>query len=373
MVTQKNREKLLALARQTYRDHADYNFAKWCYDDGCILTAAMQFYEISGDARLKEHVIEYMNRYVAPDGAIRSYVRKDQKLDDLASGRPLLFAWEHTGEERYKKAVEELRGQLADQPRTWEESFWHKRIYPDQVWLDGLFMAQPFYMACDVRFEGGKHIGDIIRQFQTVRDRMYEEKTRLFYHGYDASRKAFWADPETGCSANFWLRAIGWFMIACVDTVEEAGNELREQLELVAEIYRTCLEGLLPYRDPVTGLFYQVVDRGDLPGNYLESSGTAMIAASVLKACRLGILSDSRYRQIGESILNDLAEQKLAERDGRVTLSDNCRVAGLGPENNRRRDGTADYYLSEPVVADDRKGIAAVLMAYAQLLRLERE
>ncbi len=369
MLKQQNADKLEKYINDFYSDLSKMRLDKWNYEDACILNAAIQLYRAKGEDRFKNFVLEYLDSYIDKDGNILHYKQEDYKLDDVPHGRALIFAYEQTGDVRYQKAIAVLMQHLADQPRIPAGNFWHKKIYPNQVWLDGLYMAQPFYMAYETKYNKNAHYVDICNQFQLVLDRMYDEEKGLFYHGYDDSKAIFWADKETGCSANFWLRAMGWFMVACVDTMEEMDRKEYDSFRQIMDIYRVAAHGVLKYRDRESGLFYQVVDRADVEGNYLETSGSAMVAASVLKACRMKVLLPEKYQGVGENILECIIEQKLVETDGTLHLEDNCAVAGLGPDEGRR-DGSVEYYLSEPVIEDDKKGMAALFMAYAQYLQL---
>lgn len=362
-----NEEKLEQYIAEFYQDLSRVRTDKWNYEDGCLLIAAIQLYEATGNIRFRDFVVEYIGEYVTGEGEILHYKKEDYKLDDVNPGRAVLFAYEQTGEERFRKAMELLMSHLREQPRTKAGNFWHKKIYPNQVWLDGLFMAQPFYMAHNTKFGGKDQYVDICGQFQVVREKMLNQEKGLYYHGYDESRSIFWANQETGCSANFWLRAMGWYLVSLVDTMEEMDGRVYDHFRQLADIYKEALAGILRYQDPVSGLFFQVVDHGELQGNYLESSGSAMVAASVLKACRLKVLLEEKYRPLGEGILDSLIERKLV--DGH--LMDSCSVAGLGPKEGRR-DGSIEYYLSEPIKADDGKGVAATFMAYAQYLKLRQ-
>lgn len=351
-----------------YRDLSRVNLKKWNYEDGCILIAAIQLYQATGKGLFKSFVLAYLEQFIGSDGTVCSYAQSDYNLDHIAPGRALLFAYEQTGNPKYKAAADRLWEQLAGQPRTRAGNFWHKRIYPHQVWLDGLFMAQPFYMAYDTVFGRKNHYSDIVRQFANVRELMFDQKAQLYYHGYDETRSVFWADTATGCSPNFWLRAIAWYHMALVDTLHVMSQEVFEDYMQLASLYKEGIRGLLQYQDPESGLFYQLVDHKDTVGNYLETSGSAMIAASILKACNLRVLLREKYWKTGEEILSALLARKLAESDGRLMLKDTCQVAGLGPADNHRRDGSIAYYLSEPVKTDDNKGVAALFMAYAQYL-----
>lgn len=370
-----NKEKTDRIERYTrnfYKDLSKVRFNKWNYEDGCILSAAINMYRATGDEMYRDFVLKYMDAYVTQDGNILNYKPEDYNLDNIAPGRALIFAYDQTGEERFYKAVELLLSQLSKQPRTCEGNFWHKKIYPNQVWLDGLFMAQPFYIACDTRFGKKGAYLDICKQFQLVQDKMFNEEKGLYYHGYDASKSVFWADSETGLSANFWLRSIAWFLMALVETMEEMDQRVYDFYQPLMAIYKKGVKGVLNYLDADKKLFYQIVDGKDIQGNYLETSGSAMIAASILKACRHKIVLPEKYQDTAEAILEAVIDNKLVENDGVLELRDNCSVAGLGPSVGRR-DGSVAYYLSEPITSDDRKGIAATVMAYSQYLMLHKD
>ena len=341
--------------------------ADWNYIDGCMLTALLAMEEITGEKRYFDFVEHFVDSFISEDGAIRTYDESKYNLDDVNEGRVLFTLYNRTQKEKYKKAAERLRGQLQRQPRTEEGNFWHKAIYPNQVWLDGLYMAQPFYALYEKNFGSGD-FSDTLRQIETVRARMLDEKKKLYYHGYDASRKAFWSDAETGRSRNFWLRSIGWFAVALADLLEivtepEANARLRK-------IFCELMEGASQYADPDTGLYWQVVDQGGREGNYLETSGSSMLAYAMLKGARLGVL-DKEYAAKGEKTFRGIVEKYLSFTDGNLNLGGICLVAGLGPENNRRRDGSYEYYISEPVVENDAKGVAPFLLCYTEIKRLD--
>ncbi len=186
----------------------------WNYIDGCMITAVLDRYESTGDKKYLTFADDFCSWFVQEDGSIRTYRPEDYNLDNVNPARCLLTLFSLTGKEKYLRAARTVRGQLSSQPRTPEGNFWHKKIYPNQVWLDGLYMAQPFYMTYETRFHGMEGCEDSFRQFVHVREHMRDEKTGLYYHGYDASKTMDWADPRTGCSRNFWLRAEGWFACA---------------------------------------------------------------------------------------------------------------------------------------------------------------
>ena len=341
--------------------------ASWNYIDGCMMTALLAMSDITGEAQYFDFAEHFIDDFVAEDGSIRSYEPEKFNLDDINEGRVLFSLLEKTGKEKYRKAAALLRRQLEQQPRTYEGNFWHKAIYPNQVWLDGIYMAQPFYALYE------KHLGsgdfrDTVSQIETVRSRMFDEEKHLYYHGYDASRSAFWADPETGRSKNFWLRSIGWFAVALADLLEILPEgEDREKLK---GIFAELMEGAARYADEETGLYWQVVDQGGREGNYLETSGSSMLAYAMLKGVRLGAL-EKEYAAKGQKTFRGIVEKYLSFTDGDLNLGGICLVAGLGPETNRRRDGSYEYYISEPVVANDAKGVAPFLLCYTEIKRLQ--
>jgi unsaturated rhamnogalacturonyl hydrolase len=259
-----------------------------------------------------------------------------------------------------------VKESLDAQPRTAEGSFWHKQIYPNQVWLDGVYMAQPFAALYEKYFGSGDY-SDIVRQVETVHARMRDKKTGLYYHGYDAGKTAFWCDPATGLSSSFWLRAIGWFSVALADLAEILPSS--KDRDRVTGIFARLMQDLAPYAAQDTGMYYQVVDQGGREGNYQESSGSSMIAYAMLKGARMGVL-DNRFAELGKKTFDGIVDSCLEFADGQLCLNNICLVAGLGPENNRRRDGTYAYYISEPVVKNDAKGVAPFLLCYTEIMRL---
>ena len=338
--------------------------ASWNYIDGCMMTALLSLSEITGERRYFDFVESFIDAFVHEDGTIRTYEPEKQTLDDINEGRVLFELFQATGKEKDRKAADLLRRALDCQPRTGEGSWWHKKIYPHQVWLDGIYMAQPF-SALYEKYFGAKNYGDILRQVGIVRDRMRDGKTGLYYHGYDASRRAFWCDRESGLSQSFWLRAIGWFSVALADLCEILPENDAGPLKTV---FSDLMRDILPFADPDTGMYYQVVDHPEVPGNYLETSGSSMIAYAMLKGARLKVL-DASFADQGCKTFDGIVRTCLSFNGKDLNLNNICLVGGLGPENNRRRDGTIAYYLSEPIVQNDAKGVAPLLMCYTEMKR----
>jgi unsaturated rhamnogalacturonyl hydrolase len=341
---------------------------KWNYIDGCMITAVLSLYEMTGEKKYLDFADDFVGFFVQEDGSIKTYDPAEYNLDNINPSKNLFRLYDLTGKEKYRKAMDLVRSQLDTMPRIPDGNFWHKGIYPHQVWLDGLYMAQPFYMEYETRFNGMQGCQDSFRQFVNVERFLKDEKTGLYYHGYDDSRQMYWSDPETGRSRNFWLRAIGWFTLALVDTAAATDESMYYERRYLQGMLEDLAGALLPYQQE-DGMFLQVVDRPEDPRNYRETSGTALIAAGILRAIRLGFLP-ARYHEIAEKAFYGTTERYLGKKeDGSLQLGGICLVAGLG--GKQHRDGSLDYYFSEPVVENDAKGVAPLLLAYTELLTAE--
>ena len=339
----------------------------WNYIDGCMITALLCASDITGETKYADFAENFIDYYVFDDGTIRGYSKEKYNLDDVNEGKVLFELYEKTGKEKYKKAIFLLESQLEEQPRTVTGNFWHKQIYPNQIWLDGLYMGQVFSTLFKKYF-GNKDYSDVVNQFKNVRKLMFDENKKLYYHGCDCSKTAFWADKETGCSKNFWLRAIGWFTISLIDNIDYIDDE-SAKAELI-RIFAEAIDGISQYADAETGMYYQVVDQGGREGNYLETSGSSMIAYAMMKGARLGVI-DKKYAEMGRKTFDGICKKYLSiSENGDLNLGGICLVAGLGPEDNKRRDGTYEYYISEPVVENDAKGVAPFVLCYTEVKRM---
>jgi unsaturated rhamnogalacturonyl hydrolase len=338
----------------------------WNYVDGCMMTSLLSLYRQTKDEKYYRFVEEFIDYYVLEDGTLRGYEQSTYNLDDICESRVLFDFYERTKQEKYNKAIELTYRHILRQPRTKEGSFWHKLIYPHQVWLDGLFMAQPFYTRYETLRNQQKNYDDILNHFKVVRKHMYSEKDQLYYHGYDASKTAFWANKETGLSKNFWLRATGWYVVSIVDVIDYLDNSYPARKDFFYPLLKEAIDGLLTYQDIKSNLFYQVINQPNEPKNYLESSGSALIAYAILKGVRLGAL-DLSYQAIGQAIFNGIVDMYISDNDGDLNMKGICLVSGLGPDHNLRRDGSVAYYLSEPIVENDAKGVGPFIMAYTEM------
>lgn len=340
----------------------------WNYIDGCMTTSLLEMYKTTGEKKYLDFVISFVSYYVHEDGSILGYEPTKYSTDDVCESRILFDLYHITGKEKYLKAIDLTFSQVKNHPRTKEGNFIHKAIYHDQIWLDGLFMMQPFYTRYQSEF-GKKDYSDIVKQFSNVRAIMYDEKAGLYYHGYDSSRTLFWADKKTGLSKNFWLRSIGWFLVGLADVYSYIEEDYVEDRIVIKDIFAQAVEGIMRYQDEKTKMFYQVPNFPGREGNYIETSGSAMVSYALLKGSRLGMLS-SDYAQKGAEIFNGIVENKMSAENGDLNLKDICLVAGLGPENNTRRDGSYEYYISEPIVENDAKGVGPFIMAYTEMKKL---
>jgi unsaturated rhamnogalacturonyl hydrolase len=347
---------------------------KWSYIDGCMILAIQNMYNVTQEQKYFTFMETFIDYYIDDTGTPLGYVEEEYNCDAINEGKVLFQLYAATKKEKYRKALDNLYRQVTLHPRTKEGSLWHKLIYPQQVWLDGLYMVQPFALQYQLTFGNEADISDILRQFENVMDRMRDEVTGLLYHGYDCTKTAFWANKETGCSANFWTRSLGWFAMALVDTLEilfsyEGYEQEKQQLQ---NYLIRVMQAIVPFQDQKTKLFFQVTDKPECLGNYLETSGSAALSYVMLKGSRLEMLPPE-YQAMGEGILRALLDSKLHLENGKFTLKDICLVAGLGgmpgKGSYKVRDGSYEYYISEPIVRDDAKGIGPFLFAYSEWLQ----
>ncbi|QNL49262.1 glycoside hydrolase family 88 protein [Olivibacter sp. SDN3] len=340
--------------------------AKWSYDLGVILKGVEGVWKATGDKKYFDYIQRKMDYYVQDDGTINAYDRDDYNIDFINNGKVLLFLYQVTGKEKYLKASKALRAQLETHPRTKEGSFWHKNIYPHQVWLDGLYMGQPFYAEYAKLFHEPEVFDDITRQFVLIEEHTRDEETGLLYHGWDESKEQQWANKETGNSPHFWGRALGWYGMAMVDALDHFPSDHPGRQRIV-EVLNRYAEALVRYQQK-NGLWYQVVDFPDREKNYPEASASSMVVYTLAKGVRLGYLPAKflkNARKGYEGILKEFVEE---DSQGKVNLNGTVKVSGLG--GNPYRDGSFDYYMSEPVIQNDPKGIGAFIKCAVEMEKL---
>ncbi|WP_243416300.1 glycoside hydrolase family 105 protein [Flavobacterium sp. HTF] len=339
---------------------------KWDYVHALVLHSIEELYKKNPDPRYKAYVRSYVDELVQADGTIKTYEFDKFNIDLVVPGRLLFDIYETSKEDKYLKALQQIRKQLAEQPRTASGGFWHKQIYPNQMWLDGLYMGEPFYAQYTVTFENGKSLDDIAKQFELIQLHATDPKTGLLYHGWDESKEMPWANKETGNSPNFWSRALGWYVMALVDVLDYFPKEHPKHKELVSYL-NNASAALAKYQDK-SGLWYQVTDKGGQKGNYLEASGSSMFAYAFAKGANKGYLP-SKYKKIANKAFDGLTKVliKKVDEDGGITLTNCCQVAGLG--GNPYRDGSYEYYVNERKKDNDPKATGPFILAAIELNR----
>jgi len=340
----------------------------WSYTHGLVLLGMEQLFKQNGNEAYADYIQAYADHFITAEGDIDTLRITEFNIDSINAGKVLFFLYERTGDARYKRAMDTLRKQLQWQPRTHSGGFWHKRKYPWQIWLDGLYMAQPFYARYEKSFGDDPAVyDDIVRQFVVIEQKTHDADTGLLYHAWDESALMAWSDPETGRSPGFWSRAMGWYAMAIVDTMEylPVKHEGRDSL---TGILTRLIDALIPFQDE-TGLWYQVPDQGGREGNWLEASGSSMFVYAIAKGVRLGMLADD-YAIAARKGYDGLLEHIIStEADGTIHVNDVCRSAGLG--GTPYRDGSYQYYVTTDRVRDDAHGIGAFLLAASEMELLD--
>jgi len=337
----------------------------WAYDKNVIFAGFAAVWANSGKGEYFRYIQHSIDPLVAADGSVPSYKLEEFSLDNTALGRELLLLYGRTRNVKYYKAAQMIRHQFDVQPRTPSKGFWHKQRYPNQMWLDGLYMAEPFYAQYAATFQEPQDFDDITHQFVLIETHTRDPKTGLLYHGWDESKQEAWANKSTGTSPNFWGRGMGWYTMALVDTIPYFPQDHPGRAQLIAILNRLA-EAIVRVQDPDTGLWYQVLDKPKAPGNYFESSADCMFTYALAKGARLGYLDakfEKNAQQAYQGILKHFVRQ---DPDGKLTLTDTVYGAGLGG-SNPYRDGSYDYYIHEKVGPNDPKGVGAFLLASSEV------
>ena len=341
---------------------------KWDYCHGLELQSMLDVYDRYGDEKIYDYALAYADTMVNADGSIKMYKREEFSLDRINSGKFIFRIYEQTKDEKYKKALALMRSQLDDHPRNEDGGFWHKKIYPHQVWLDGIYMGAPFYAEYAYRNNRVEDYADVINQFLMAARHTYDPETDLYRHACDVCRKERWADKETGQSLHSWGRAMGWYAMAFVDALDfipphEAGRDS------MLVIFNHLADMVKRLQDDKTGLWYQVLDKSGEPGNFLESSCSAMFVYSLFKGVRKGYL-DKSYLDVAvkgyQGILDHFIE---VDKNGVVSITRACAVAGLGGKNYR--SGDYDYYINETIRNNDPKAVGPFILGSLEWERLQ--
>lgn len=333
--------------------------ARWAYDQSVVLKGIEGLWKATGEKKYFDYIQKSMDFFVREDGTVRTYEPEEFNIDHVAPGRNVLLLYNVTGKEKYFKAVQLFRQQLREHPRTNEGGFWHKKIYPYQMWLDGLYMGEPFYAEFAKTFGEDTAFNDIARQFILMEKNSIDSKTGLMYHGYDESRQQQWADKTTGRSPNFWARAMGWYGMGLVDVLEVFPDDHSRRTELV-QILNRFAKAVSKVQDAKTGLWWDILNMPGKGKNYFEASASSMFVYAIAKGVRLGVLPQS-YLVVAKKGYDGIIKTFIKEEGGLTNLHGTVSVSGLG--GNPYRDGSFDYYMSEKVVVNDPKGVGAFIQA----------
>lgn len=394
---------------------------KWSYINGCMASAMIQLYNVKNDNSYKDFADTYMSPFVSSsEDSTKGYIAANNfkyanyTLDDLNNGKALieLTALSSSNAQKYTTALKEtlyndiLQYELKNQT-TAEGNLWHKKNYPYQVWLDGIYMETPFWLEYELEIANNEAsfvtaANNVTNQIENVYAKLRNSSTGLYYHGYDAqadknsgsynsANAVSWAEKDTGHSSNYWLRGTGWYGMALVDDIElmqsaekKYGIDLSANINSLTNIYTDLMNSLLKYQDSNTKMWYQVIDKGGENYNYIETSGSAAISYCLMKGYNIGIAPVEYYNE-GIDVFRGICDNKLKYTDSsnsQVTLTDICMTAGLaGPSANTTsksatigpkhtaRDGSYDYYVSEKIVENDAKGVAPLIFAYCQIIK----
>jgi len=336
---------------------------KWDYKLGLVMMSFQQLYKNTNNPVYASYVKDYGETVINSSGEIMNYKLEDYNIDNVNAGKILFDLYKSTNDNRYLTAMQILRKQLETHPRTNSGGFWHKKIYPYQMWLDGLYMGTPFYARYNAEFEKGKDFNDIAKQFEQVHLHTLDKKTGLLFHAWDESKQMPWANKENGTSPNFWSRSIGWYMMALVDVLDYMPKDHPKRKELIQYLNQIS-KAVAKFQDK-SGLWYQVTDAGKKEGNYLEASGSEMFVYAFAKGAKKGYLP-AKYKKLAEKGFDGIINKLVTvDPDGEIHITQVCASAGLG--GNPYRDGSYEYYIKEKIKTDNSHGLGPFILAALEL------
>lgn len=340
---------------------------KWSYTNGLVLQAMSRVYDQTQNESLFDYIYDYANRMINEDGSIETYKLSNYNLDMIKSGDAIYYLYNKKPEPRFKMAMDTLHKQLEEQPTTSEGGYWHKKIYPFQMWLDGVYMAEPFHAKYVKTFKDQedaiKLYDKILLQFDLIEKYNRDPETGLYYHGWDESKEQEWADNDTGLSQHFWSRGMGWYGMALVDVLDYLPQN-HSGRERIIKYLNQYAEAIVRYQDE-TGTWYQVLNLTEREGNYLEATGSSMFTYTLVKGAKKGYLPEIYLEHAKKAFQGILDTFVTVEDNGVVNLNQCCSVAGLG--GNPYRDGSFEYYIGEPIRSNDPKGTGPFIMAALEL------
>jgi unsaturated rhamnogalacturonyl hydrolase len=342
------------------------NDFQWHYEHGLQVMAIQKAAEATGETHYQRFVSDWIDHFVQSDGTIRTYRLDEYNMDQINAGKLLYDAYDRTGAERHRQAIELLRKQMRTHPRNNANGYWHKLIYPYQMWLDGIYMAGPFLAEYARRFNEPSTFDDVVHQITLIEKHTRDEKTGLLYHAWDESRQQHWCDPITGRSQYFWGRGIGWFVMAIVDVLDHLPRDHAARSNLIAILDQTAA-AVVKVQDETTGLWYQILDLPERAGNYLEASASAMFVYAFAKGVREGYLAQDYLLSARRGYHGLLQNLIKIDSQGLLTLEKVCGGAGLGGEPYR--DGSFEYYVTEKIIPNDPKGVGPFILAALEMER----
>lgn len=358
--------------------HLDFNNAqkrpkgRWNYGIGLELESILDCYKAYGDTIFSNYVAKYPGLMVHEDSSVEGYDYDEFNLDNIRPARLLLQYNRLFPQDKVSKALPTFFKQLENHPRTKEGVWWHKKIYANQVWLDGIYMGLPFYTLSAQELKGKKqakkYYDDAVDQVTKTFRRTYDAQTGLWKHAWDETHSMFWADKQTGLSKHTWARAMGWFVMAMTEILDALPQDYARRGEVI-DILHQAMAAAVKYQDKESGLWYDVMDVTS-DKNYLESTASAMFTYVLLKGSRLGYLPEPEFRAAGVKGYYAILERMIkVNPDQTISLTDCCAVSGLGPDSNPKRDGTFEYYMSEPIRDNDPKGVGPFIWSALEMER----
>ena len=342
----------------------------WGYTHGLVVKSMLEEWKHTGDTAYYNYARIYADSLIDADGKIKTMKYLSFNIDNVNAGKILFDFYAQTHDNRYKIAMDTLRKQMTEQPRTTEGGFWHKLRYPHQMWLDGIFMASPYLVQYGEVFGDSLVYPDVVNQITLIARKTYDPATGLYYHGWDESREQAWADDETGCSPNFWSRSIGWYAAALVDVLDYMPETVAGR-DTILTLVKNLAPVLVKYQDGKSGVWYQVTDQGNRKGNYLESSASALFVYFLSKAINKGYIGEEYKPAVKKAFDGMIKEFIKQEEDGTYTITNCCAVAGLGGDKVYR-DGSFEYYVSEPVIENDPKSVGSFILAAIEYEKMNK-
>lgn len=359
--------KMADAVMQRFDTLAYYNgrtAASWSYDIALLGAAIDKLGEI--DPKYSEYMKTFIDMLVDGKGYIERYEMEKYNIDLIRPATNIFTLANRMGDEKYKLAIPQFITQMENHPKTHAGGYWHKKRYPWQMWLDGIYMGSPFLAQYAKEYNKPEWFDIVGEQITLIYEKTRDPKTGLLYHAWDESREQKWSNQETGQSLHFWSRAMGWYAMALVDVLDYFPEDHPQRPEIIEILKNTC-DALIKVRDPESGIWFQVLDKGGKEGNYLEGSGSAMYIYAMAKGAKKGYLNKN-YLELANGAFDDLVKTLIiTDDDGLPSMTNICGACGLG--GNPYRDGSYEYYTSEKVIKNDSKGVGPFILAAIELNR----